>query len=104
MFMCAVGRWSSRTRSARALERRWEWPVSADADGELKVVARVNIALVEESGRALLRVQERTGLKKVDLVNRAIQLYDFLAEELSGGRQLVIRGKDGHEALVKVFL
>ncbi|SEP48563.1 hypothetical protein SAMN04489732_11272 [Amycolatopsis saalfeldensis] len=68
------------------------------------VVARVNIALVKESAKALLKLQKNTGLKKVDIVNRAIQLYEFIATELKEGRQVVVRGDDGHEVLVKIFM
>ncbi|WIX85784.1 hypothetical protein [Amycolatopsis sp. DG1A-15b] len=74
------------------------------AADEPKVVARVNIPLVQESGKALLRLQDRTGLKKVDLVNRAIQVYDFLASQLTDDREVVLRGSDGQEVLVKIFL
>jgi hypothetical protein len=68
------------------------------------VVARVNIALVKESAKALLKLQKDTGLKKVDIVNRAIQLYEFIASELKEDRQVVVRGDDGHEVLVKIFM
>ncbi|MFC5057023.1 hypothetical protein [Saccharothrix xinjiangensis] len=71
---------------------------------EPAVVARVNIALVRESARALAKLQDDTGLKKVDIVNRAIQLYEFIAGELKDGRQVVVRGDDGQEVLVKIFL
>ncbi|WP_043730553.1 hypothetical protein [Kutzneria sp. 744] len=68
------------------------------------MVARVNIALVKESAKALLKLQKDTGLKKVDIVNRAIQLYEFIATELKEDRQVVVRGDDGHEVLVKIFM
>ena len=87
-------------RGGRAITAESE---HAAAD-EPKVVARVNIPLVLESGKALIRLQEKTGLKKVDLVNRAIQIYDCLASELTGDRQVILRGSDGQEVLVKIFL
>lgn len=71
---------------------------------EPAVVARVNIALVKESANALLKLQKATGLKKVDIVNRAIQLYEFIATELREDRQVVVRDADGSEVLVKIFM
>lgn len=68
------------------------------------MVARVNIALVKESAKALVKLQDDTGLKKVDIVNRAIQLYEFIAGELKAGRQVVVRDDDGHDVLVKIFM
>lgn len=79
-------------------------PAPEDKVGGPKVVARVNVPLVQESGKALNRLQEKTGLKKVDLVNRAIQIYDFLASELTDDRQVLLRDSDGREVLLKIFL
>ncbi|MCS7483323.1 hypothetical protein ACFFQW_37085 [Umezawaea endophytica] len=64
----------------------------------------MNIALVKESAKALVKLQDDTGLKKVDIVNRAIQLYEFIAGELKAGRQVVVRDDDGHDVLVKIFM
>lgn len=64
----------------------------------------MNIALVKESAKALLKLQKDTGLKKVDIVNRAIQLYEFIASELKEERQVVVRDPDGREVLVKIFM
>ena len=67
-------------------------------------VGRVNVALVAEAVDALARLQDRTGLKKVDLVNRALQVYEFIDAELKAGKQVLLRDEDGHDQLVKIFL
>ena len=49
------------------------------------VADRVNVALIAEAVEALAKLQERTGLKKVDLVNRALLIYEFVDSELRAG-------------------
>lgn len=67
------------------------------------VVERVNVALIADSAAALGKLQARTGMKKVDIVNRAVQLYEFLEAEMRAGRELVVRDPDGVDRLVKIF-
>ncbi len=67
-------------------------------------MGRVNVALVAEAVSALARLQDRTGLKKVDLVNRALQVYEFIDAELKAGKQVLLRDEDGRDQLVKIFL
>jgi hypothetical protein len=68
------------------------------------VVDRVNVALIAEAVEALGKLQERTGLKKVDLVNRALLIYEFVDSELRAGNQVVLRDPEGRDQLVKIFL
>lgn len=77
---------------------------------EPTTVDRLNIALHDDSAEALAALQDRTGLKKVDLVNRALRLYEFIDYEMREGRELILR--DAHapldetpakEQLVKLF-
>jgi hypothetical protein len=67
-------------------------------------VDRVNVALIAEAVDALAKLQERTGLKKVDLVNRALLVYEFVDAELKAGNQVLVRDPDGRDQLVKIFL
>jgi hypothetical protein len=67
-------------------------------------VGRVNVALIAEAVDALAKLQERTGLKKVDLVNRALLVYEFVDAELKAGKQVLVRDQDGRDQLVKIFL
>lgn len=52
---------------------------------------RLNLALHRDTADALAQLQQKTGLKKVDIVNRAIQLYGFIDHETRSGRDLIIR-------------
>ena len=67
------------------------------------VVERVNVALIADSVTALGKLQARTGMKKVDIVNRAVQLYEFLEAQMREGRELVVRDENGVDRIVKIF-
>ncbi|MGW4214025.1 hypothetical protein ACWEIJ_38990 [Lentzea sp. NPDC004789] len=71
--------------------------------GKPAVVERVNVALIADSAAALGKLQQRTGLKKVDIVNRAVQLYEFVEAQMREGKELVVRDADGTDRLVKIF-
>jgi len=66
-------------------------------------VDRVNVALIAEAAEALGKIQARTGLKKVDIVNRALTIYEFIDAELRGGNKILLRDPEGHDQLVKIF-
>ena len=56
-------------------------------------LTRVTVNLVARSIRALDDIQQATGNNRTDVINRAIQLYAILEEEVDrGGRLLVDRG------------
>lgn len=50
------------------------------------------------------RYERQHGEKKVDLVNRALLIYEFVDAELRAGKQVVLRDPDGQDQLVKIFL
>lgn len=63
---------------------------------------RVTVALIPQAGEDLQRLQDRTGLSKTDIVNRAITLYEFFDAQLKAGRDLIIRDpKTGETQLVR---
>ncbi len=66
--------------------------------------ARVNVALIAEAVDAISKLQDRTGMKKTDLVNRALVIYEFLDAELRAGNQVLLRDPDGRDQLVKIFM
>ncbi|WP_370943464.1 hypothetical protein AB5J62_30760 [Amycolatopsis sp. cg5] len=78
--------------------------VEDTATGRPAVVDRVNVALIAEAVEAMGKLQERTGMKKVDLVNRALMIYEFVDAELRSGKQVVLRDPDGQDQLVKIFM
>jgi hypothetical protein len=66
-------------------------------------VDRVNVALVAEAAEALDKLQSRTRMKKVDVVNRAVRLYEFIDAEIRAGNQLLIRDEEGKDYMVKLL-
>jgi hypothetical protein len=66
------------------------------------VVDRITVALVRKAGEDLQQLQDRTGLSKTDIVNRAITLYEFLDAQLEAGNDLIVRDpKTGESQLVR---
>jgi len=56
---------------------------------------RITVGLIRKTSDDLDKLTESTGLSKTDLVNRAVQLYAFVDEEVrSGGTVAVQRGDD----------
>lgn len=51
---------------------------------------RVNVVLGQDAVEAMERLQERTDMKKVDVINRGIVLLEFVQEELRQGREVLV--------------
>jgi hypothetical protein len=63
---------------------------------------RITVALVPKAGADLQSLQERTGLSKTDILNRAISLYEFLDTQIQNGNDFIVRdGRTGESQLVK---
>ena len=78
--------------------------VSKAADETTRPAAtdRITVALIRKAGEDLQQLQERTGLSKTDIVNRAITLYEFLDSQLQEGKDLIVRDqKTGETQLVR---
>ena len=68
--------------------------MSASTDNTAtKVAERITVALVPKVADELQRLQERTSLSKTDLANRAITLYEYISDQLSAGKEVLIRDK-----------
>jgi hypothetical protein len=65
------------------------------------VVSRVNVALIPDAALALEQLRQRTGMKQVDLVNRALQVYEFIDAEQRAGNTLILRAADSREQSVR---
>jgi hypothetical protein len=52
---------------------------------------RITVALIPKAAAELQSLQERSGLSKTDLVNRAISLYEFINAQLHDGKEVLIR-------------
>jgi hypothetical protein len=61
------------------------------------VVDRITVALVKKAGEDLQTLQDRTGLSKTDIVNRAISLYEFIDAQVKDGNDLLVRDQKTKE-------
>jgi hypothetical protein len=52
---------------------------------------RITVALIPKAVADLQSLQDRSGLSKTDLVNRAISLYEFINAQLHEGNEVLIR-------------
>jgi hypothetical protein len=79
--------------------------ITASAHAERQAVAeRITVALVAKAAEDLHRTQERTGLSKTDIVNRALTLYEFIDRKLANGSELVLRDEQsGETELIKLL-
>ena len=93
-----------RVAGSLAAEAGWVVRRHSDSLPNVRPLAadRVNVALVAEAAEALDKLQSRTRLKKVDVVNRALRLYEFIDSEIRAGNQILIRNEEGKDYLTKV--
>lgn len=52
---------------------------------------RITIGLGRNVTDQMQWLQSQTGLSKTDIVNRAVSLYAFVAEEKAAGKELLVR-------------
>lgn len=72
-------------------------------DDGVEVVRRVNVALIHDAADALAKLAARTGMKQVDLVNRALQVYEWVDSEQRAGNRLIVRDVEGTDTVVRVL-
>lgn len=73
-------------------------------DSPVEVAERITVALVPKVAEDLRRLQERTGLSKTDLTNRAITMYEFISAQQDTGRELLIRDNQTGETRAILIL
>jgi len=64
---------------------------------------RVTVNLIPKAADSLDRLAERTTMSKTDVINRALQLYDFIDGVTAGGGDVLVRPKDGATELLKLI-
>ena len=67
--------------------------MSASTDSTTTKAERITVALVPKVAEELQRLQDRTSLSKTDLANRAITLYEYINDQLSADKEVLIRDK-----------
>ena len=68
----------------------------------LPILERITIPLIEKAADDLRITHDRTGLSIIDIVNRAISLYEFVDAELRVQAELIVR-RDGKDHLIKLL-
>jgi hypothetical protein len=64
----------------------------------------VSVRLIPKSMRALEALAVRNGLTKTDVINRALQVYDYIDAEQAEGRQILSRdGEKGETHVLRWF-
>jgi hypothetical protein len=93
-----------KRRNGQGLPEEVANGTSADAYPPITTApTRITVALVARAIAALRRIVERTKLSQTDVINRAIQLYEFIDYELSTGAELIIIHRDGQRHSVKLL-
>ncbi|ARF78094.1 hypothetical protein ACIG0C_36695 [Kitasatospora aureofaciens] len=64
---------------------------------------RFSLTLTPLGQQALTKIMATDNLPRPDAVNRALQAYAFLAEELKDGKALMLRDKDGNLERVHII-
>jgi len=68
----------------------------------LPICERVTIPLIQKAADDLRITHDRSGLSVIDIVNRAISLYEFVDAELRVQAELIVR-RDGKDHLIKLL-
>ena len=68
----------------------------------LPILERITIPLIDKAADDLRITHDRTGLSIIDIVNRAISLYEFVDAELRVQAELIVR-RDGKDHLIKLL-
>jgi hypothetical protein len=71
-------------------------PADSVPTGAPEVSTRITVELLRRVAEDLKRTQDRSGLSRTDIVNRALTLYEFIDAELSAGAELFVRQGDQH--------
>ena len=66
-------------------------------------VTRITIELKPDITGKLKTLVSRTHQNQTDVVNRAIELFEYIEAEKRKGREVVVRDRSGKEEKVKFF-
>jgi hypothetical protein len=79
-------------------------PVVAWHDQTAAAAERITVALIPKASEDLQRLQDRTGLSKTDIANRAITAYEFFESKMRNGNDLLVRDPETGEIQIVKFL
>jgi ribosomal protein L6P/L9E len=63
---------------------------------------RFTVTLIPTAVRAVATLIRITGLSKTDVINRAVQVYAFLAQEMADGKEVLLRDEQGNTERVHI--
>lgn len=74
-----------------------------DVQSDTQKLERVTVALVPKASQALSDVTIREHLSKTDVINRSVQLYEFVSRLMANGSDVLVRTKSGEILGVVLF-
>lgn len=60
----------------------------------MEISDEITVKLIPEAAAALLAEEMSSDLNQIDVVNRALQIYHHLMEEIRQGNQLLVRDSE----------
>jgi nucleoid-associated protein YejK len=57
---------------------------------------RFTVTLIATAVQAVATLMRITGLSKTDVINRSVQVYGFLAEQMQDGKEVLLRDEQGN--------
>lgn len=57
---------------------------------------RFTVTLIAAAAQAVATLMRITGLSKTDVINRSVQVYGFLAEQMQDGKEVFLRDEQGN--------
>lgn len=63
---------------------------------------RFTVTLIPKAAQAVTTLMSITGLSKTDSINRAVQIYAFLAQQMADGKEVLLRDENGNTERVHI--
>ena len=68
---------------------------------DTQTLRKITVNLIPKAWEAAEDTADRLSLTRTDVINRALQAYAFLEEQIAGGATVLIRHPDGATAEVR---
>ncbi|MFE2541015.1 hypothetical protein [Actinacidiphila glaucinigra] len=62
----------------------------------------MTVTLIPAAVQAVIALMRITGLSKTDTINRALQVYAFLAQQMADGKEIHLRDENGNTERVHI--
>lgn len=63
---------------------------------------RFTVTLIATAAQAVATLMQLTGLSKTDVINRGVQVYAFLAQQMAEGKEILLRDEEGNTERVHI--